>query len=326
MTEDITGIHHIGLVVRDMEAALETFRHLGFHVGAPAYPALPPRPGAAPEPVGAGNTHADFPRSFIELLAFAPKDPARLPASAKLIPLQVPDDRLAATRAVVKQTLGGLARRLREGEGAHILVFGTRDAAETAERLAAAGVRTSGALGAQRPVATAEGTRLADVRFLEIHDAASASFGMVGEGRVGAAEDAPADLLDAQLGTEHPNGAVGVVEALICVGNDRRRSTIERYGRYLGRDPVSEGSASVFAAGSGRLVLTTPRDLAERLPGAVPRQIPGVAAYTVAVGDLDDTVAYLRSRGVTVRRAADGRPFLPATAAHGAAVVFQQAA
>ncbi|MEU6249145.1 VOC family protein [Glycomyces sp. NPDC047010] len=325
MADDITGIHHIGLVVRDMEVALETFRHLGFHVGAPAYPALPPEPGAAPEPIGAGNTHADFPRSFIELMAFAPKDPARLPASARLIPLDVPEDRLAATRGVLKQTLGGLARRLREAEGAHILVFATRDAAETAGRLSSVGVRNSGALSAQRPIATAEGMRLAEVRFLEVHDAASASFGMVAEGRIGAAEDAPAALLDAQLGTDHPNGAIGVAEALVCVADDRRRSTVERYSRYLDRSPAPEGPASVFTAGTGRIVFTSPRDLAERLPGAAPRLVPGVAAYTVAVRDLDATVEWLRSRGVTVRRAADGRPFVAASAAHGAALVFQQA-
>ncbi|SDK87672.1 Glyoxalase-like domain-containing protein [Glycomyces sambucus] len=325
MTADITGIHHIGLVVRDMEVALETFRHLGFRLHAPAYPALPPKPGEAPEPVGAGNSHADFPRSFIEVLAFAPKDPARLPESATLVPLSVPDERLAATRAVLKQTLGGLARRLGNGEGAHILVFTTRDAAETAERMASVGVRTSGALGAQRPITTADGVRLAGVRFLEVHDAASAAFGMVAEGRVGAAEDAPAALLDAQTGLDHPNGAVGVAEVLMCVDDDRRRSTIERYSRYLDRTPESEGSASVFDLGASRLVLTTARDAAERLPGSAPRHVPGLAAYGIAVRDLETTVDHLRSRGVHLRRTADGRPFVPAAAAHGAAVVFQQA-
>jgi catechol 2,3-dioxygenase-like lactoylglutathione lyase family enzyme len=46
---DIIGIHHIGLIVRDMEAALETYRSLGFAVGDAAYPALP-APGGAPAP------------------------------------------------------------------------------------------------------------------------------------------------------------------------------------------------------------------------------------------------------------------------------------
>lgn len=324
---DITGIHHIGLIVRDMDAALTTFRRFGFHLGPPAYPALPAAPGAAPEPVGAGNTHADFPRNFIELLAIAPQRSDRLPADARLIPLQIPDDHLAATRAVIGQTVANLAARLAIIEGAHILVFATRDAEATAARLQANGVGSSGARVAQRPIATAEGTKLATVKFLDINDDDPASPpGMVPEGRVGVAEDAPAELLDAQTGLDHPIGATGLSECVLCISEDQLTATVARYERYLDRPATFDGPNAVFVLGPSRLVLATPAALAARLPGEQPYATPTLCAYTIDVADLAAAEDHLRSADIPLRRAADGRPFIPAESALGAAVVFQQAA
>jgi catechol 2,3-dioxygenase-like lactoylglutathione lyase family enzyme len=324
---DITGIHHIGLIVRDMDAALAAFRRFGFHLGPPAYPALPPAPGAAPIPVGAGNTHADFPRSFVELLAIAPQQSDRLPADARLIPLQVPDDHLAATRAVIGQTVTNLAARLAIAEGAHLLVFATRDAEATAARLQSTGVGSSGARVAQRPIATAEGMELAAVKFLEINDDDPVSPpGMVPEGRVGVAEDAPAELLDAQTGLDHPNGATGLAEGVLCVSDDQLAPTVARYERYVDRSATFDGPNAVLGLGPSRLVLTTPAALAARLPGEQAYATPTLCAYTVDVADLAAAEAYLRAQGVPLRRTADGLPFIPAEAALGAAVVFQQAA
>ncbi|MQM26273.1 VOC family protein [Glycomyces albidus] len=318
--KDITGIHHIGLLVRDMGAALAAFRRLGFRLGPPAYPALPPAPGADPEPVGAGNAHADFPRSFIELLAFA-GDAARLPEDAELVPLRVPDDQLAATRAVIGRTVSGLADRLAVAEGAHILVFTTGDAERTAARLDAAGVPNSGARAAQRPIATAGGTVMAEVRFLELHDRGLPD-GLVPEGRVGAAEDAPADLLDAQTGLEHPNGARAIAECVVCVAPDRLAGTAERYGRYLGAAPDSDGPTPVFTLGSSRLVLTAADRFGDRYPGERPRTVPGIGACTVAVADLAAAEAHLRGAGIRLGRSADGRPFIPAASALGLTIAL----
>lgn len=323
---DITDLHHVGLVVRDMDAAIARFRQFGFHIGAPAYPALPPAPGAAPEPVGAGNTHADFPRSFIELLAFAPESRRLLPAGSRLVPLHVPEDRLAATRTAIQRTIAGLAARLDTAEGAHILVFVTRDAEQTAIRLEQAGVARTETRALQRPITTAEGTELAAIKFLEFSDDnPAAPPGMVPEGRVGAAEDAPHDLLDAQLGLAHPNGAKGLAECVLCVDDSELESAGERYEHYLHLPASREGATSSFALGSSRLILTTPAGLAALLPGEQPHTTPGLSAYTVEVADLAAAEAHLRAQSVELRRTADGRPFIPAKAAFGTALILQQA-
>jgi hypothetical protein len=47
------------------------------------------REGAAPEPFGAANTHADFPYSFLELATWVKEgDTGSLPADTHLVPLE----------------------------------------------------------------------------------------------------------------------------------------------------------------------------------------------------------------------------------------------
>lgn len=322
-SSEITGLHHVGLIVHDLNAALDTFRAFGFHLGPPAYPALPPAPGAAPEPIGAGNTHADFPRSFIELLAFAPDDPDRLPEGARLVPLQIPETHLDATRNALRQTVSGLAARLDRFEGVHILVFTTTDAEATAVRLNRNGVRHTGARAAQRPIATAEGTQMEPIKFLEISDHdPTAPPGLLPEGRVGAAEDAPGAVLDAQIGLAHPNGAKALAECVLCVPADGLDEAAERYERYLGIAP--RNGTRTFDLGRSRLTLATANDLAAWLPGEIPPAEPAVSAYVIETGDLDAAEQLLRNNKIEFGRTADGEPFIPAAAAHGAAIVFSR--
>ncbi|GAA2157041.1 MULTISPECIES: VOC family protein [Glycomyces] len=326
MATDITGLHHVGIVVNDMTSAIDTFRQLGFHIDPPAYPALPPTPGGQPEPVGAGNTHADFPRGFIELLAFASDRREELPAGTRLVPLQVPDDQLAGTKAAINHTVAGLAARLARSEGAHILIFASADAERTATRLSAAGVAHTGARAAQRPITTTEGTSLAPIKYLEISDGdPAAPNSMLPEGRIGAVEDAPPELLDAQVGLGHPNGAIALSECVICSTDHDLDAIADRYARYLDHTPTVDGRSRSFELGAHRLTITTARDLAARLPGERPSTTPGLSAFTIDVADLSVTTRLLRTRGVELRRAATGDPFIPASAAHGAAIMLRQA-
>ncbi len=320
---EITGLHHVGLVVHDMAAALDAFRAFGFRIGPPAYPALPPEPGGAPEPIGAGNTHADFPRNFIELLAFAPEDRDALPAHAELTPLRIPTEHLAATRSAIQRTVAALAGRLERFEGAHILVFATNDAEATASRLDRAGIGHTGARVAQRPIVTVEGTRMEPIKFLDIDDDPAAPPGLLPEGRVGAAEDAPGHVLDLQTGLDHPNGARALAECVLCVRE--LGAAAARYERYLAVAPSVDGDARTFDLGTTRLTLTTAQGLAARLPGEQPPAMPALCAYVIEVADLAATAQLLHDDKIEVGRTAGGEPFIPAAAAHGAAIVFRQA-
>ncbi|MFC4123253.1 VOC family protein [Nonomuraea zeae] len=68
MDHDISGLHHVGHLVHDMDQALELYRRLGFALPGPAYPVLE----EPPQPFGVGNTHAYFPGNFISSWSRSP--------------------------------------------------------------------------------------------------------------------------------------------------------------------------------------------------------------------------------------------------------------
>ncbi|GAA2352895.1 VOC family protein [Nonomuraea africana] len=350
MGHDISGLHHVGHVVRDMERALERYRRLGFTLPPPAYPAISAAEGTPAEPFGAGNTHAYFPRDFIELVTVVDDASGRIPADAHLIPLEVPADRLPAVVAAVRGTAANLAACLRRFEGMHILMFDSPDVEGAAARLHAGGVGHGGVHAVQRPVETREGTRLEPVRYLEIDgDDPATARGRVPEGRIGLAESPSAEVIDAQRRADHPNGAIGLVECVLCVTDGELAGVERRYESYLGRQATGSAVKRVFDLGDAKVVLVTASALADLLPGERPPALtdeprpgertsasgeplpgeralasPAFVAYGVAVRDLAATERFLRESGLPVERSAEGDLFVPAAAALGVAIVFHQ--
>lgn len=313
----ITGLHHVGLVVRDIAAARARFRNLGFHVPPATFPALPPHPGAAPRAFGAGNTHASLRNGFVELATVLDPD-GRPDDEVRLRPLDVPDAALAPLTGAIAETAARLRAALDRSEGMHILAFGTADADATAGALDAAGVRHGGVHRLLRPVETRNGTRMEPVAYLELDDPARTP-----EGRLAVAEDLP-DPRSAGRADEHPNGARALAEVLLCVPDAELADHADRYRRYLGRPARHDGPARVFDLATGSRVVVAPASgLASVLPGERPPARPAFVACTVAVGDLDVTAAHLEQAGVPYTRHAGDRLVVPAAAALGCAVVFQ---
>ncbi|MGI5288089.1 VOC family protein [Nonomuraea polychroma] len=313
MVHDISGLHHVGHIVHDMGQALEQYRRMGFALPGPAYPVV----GEPPEPVGVGNTHAYFAGNFVELVAVA--GAGRVPDDARLIPLRVPGDRLPVLKEAVRGTAANLESCLRRFEGVHILMFDSSDIDGGAARLAASGVGHGGVQVAQRPVETVDGVRMEPVRWLEIDGARR---GLVPEGRVGLAENASAH--DA---ADHPNGAVELVECVLCVADDELDEAEGRYTRYVGGAASRDGAARTFALGDGRarVTLVGASGLDGLLPGEGVAALPGFAAYSVAVRDVAATSRFLREAGVPVRESSAGEVFVPAREALGVAIIFRQA-
>lgn len=235
MGDDINGLHHVGHLVRDMEHAMERYRLLGFTVPAPAYPILPAVPGGPAEPFGVANTHVYFPRGLIELVAVI-DETGRIPAEARPLPLQVPDDRLPAFLTAIRATAANIASFLRRFEGVHIMIADTPDIDGVAERLTAGGVTHGGVHAIQRPVETRTGTRMEPARYLEISDT-GLSPGRVPEGRIGFAENARTEMAQEHLRLDHSNGATGLVECVLCVADPTppwaRRSSSARTAEAL---------------------------------------------------------------------------------------------
>lgn len=316
MASEITRLHHVGHVVRDMPAALDLYRRLGFVVPAPSYPAMPPQDGADPEPFGAANTHADFSRDFLELATVVQAD-GHIPADARLVPLQAPPEALPTLLERINATSSNLAECLTRFEGLHILMFSSADIDATAARLSTAAVRHGGVNTVQRPV----GGHVETVRYLEIDGVRP---GVEAEGRVGIAADLDPRIQATRL-ANHPNGAIGLVDTTLCTADTEFAATRARYERYLGRAPRTEGPAQIFDLDGATLTLVPASGLATLFPGEHPPALPALVACTVAVRDLTTTKKLLQDNEVPLQQAPHGDVFVPATAALGVTIAFRQA-
>lgn len=306
MPHDITRLHHVGHVVSDMAQAIALYRRLGFHVPPPSVPALAPREGAAPEPFGAANAHADLSRSFVELVTPVESgNMAGLPPDARIVPLQAPPEKLPLVLSRIEATSAQLAGWRDRFEGLHILMFSSPDVDGTGNRLTTAGVEHGGVNTVGRPVETPNSVRTEPVRYLEIDGAP--------EGRVGVVADLDPEFQHTRH-LDHPNGAQDLVEAVLCVPDGQLPLVRERYERYLGRPISAEGPVTLVAEA----------DLPDLLPGEAEPALPALVACTVAVPDIARVRALLAESGLPVRETARGELFVPAKAALGAALIFRE--
>jgi hypothetical protein len=318
VTSEIGYLHHVGHVVRDLEEARERYARLGFVCPPPAYAALSRSEGAPPRPFGAANTHAAFVRNFVELVTVV-TEASRIPDGARLVPLQVPPAALPRVVESIERTVAKLAASLARFAGLHILVFQTEDADASVARFDAAGVGHSGVTAVQRPIETATGERMVPTRVVEIDRED------VPEGRLAVAENPDPATLRAQTRLEHPNGAVDLVESILCVAGAEVDGYAARYQRYLGQAARRDGAGRVFDLQRSRLRLASADALGTTLPGETAPALPAFVGYAVAVRDLAATRRLLEGTGLPVREAPSGEIFVPAEAALGAAVIFRQA-
>lgn len=325
MGSDVTGLHHVGHVVRDMEEALALYRRLGFALPPPAYPAKPTSDGTSFEAFGPANTHADFARDFVELATYVPADgSASVPSDAKLVPLRAPADVLPTIMQKVDRTSATIAACLERFQGLHILMFAAADIDASAARLTASGVSHDGVNAVERPVETAEGTVVEQVQYLEIDDGdPTTQPGAVAEGRIGVVAELDHEIQESRQ-LDHPNGALGLVETVLCVADDELASIQARYETYLDRRARTEGVTTVVDLDGSRLLLVPHSELGTVLPGETAPALPALVAYTVAVSDAAATEALLRANGFAPAITFAGDSFVPSAQALGAAVVFRE--
>ncbi len=310
MENEIGYIHHVGHVVHDIEQARELYRRLGFLCSTLAYPTLSRSTGGPAKPFGAANMHVTFARNFVEIMAVVTQE-SHLPADATPIPLQVPPAALPQVVENIERTIGKLSVSLARFEGLHILVFQTSAAEATAQRYIQAGVGHSGVNRVQQP-----GQRV-PMGVIEIDRE------VVPEGRLAVAESPFFDAA-AQPAPEHPNGAVGLVEAILCTPDTEMKAYVERYQRYLGHPGRIDGAACVFDLQASAVRLIPASVLGALLPGEIPPDLPAFVAYAVTVHDLRATHTLLENNRLPVHEMPAGGVFVPARAALGAAVIFRQ--
>jgi len=311
MSFDIEQVHHVGHVVRDMAEALELYRRLGFRAEPPVYPLLSPSAGAPLQPFGVANTHVTFARDFVEL-ATVVGEATQLASGARGVPLQAPPEQLPRLTEAIRRTSARVGASLARFEGLHILALQTADADASAARLAGLGIANDGVHAVKRPIETAGGPQVEVIRYVELEQAPEGRLALVEKSST--AREAP----------EHPNGAIGVVEAVLCVAATERSDIERRYESYLGRRPRREAAASVFELDGSAVTIVDEGGLASVLPGERAPAIPAFVGYAVAVRDLATTRTVLQRGGLRVVELGPHGCFVPASAALGTAVIFRQ--
>ncbi|MGW6284307.1 VOC family protein [Streptomyces sp. NPDC055107] len=326
MSHDTTRLHHVGHIVRDLAEASALYGRLGFVVPPPSCPAMPRSEGAAPEPFGAANTHADFPDSFLELATCVDAgDPGRLPADTRLVPLEAPAEVLEQLVERIGETSAHLAAYLDRFQGLHILMFSSPAIDEAAARLTAVGVRHGGVNTVRRAAPSGADSPVETIRYLEIdvrEPGTGTGAGTVPEGRVGIVADLDPGIQSARH-LDHPNGATGLAEATLCVADEDLAATRHRYATYLGRHPRQEREALVFDLDGAALKIIPKSALPTTLPGEELPELPALVAYTVTVRDLPLARDLLHRNDIPVRETPAGDFFVPAKVALGTAVVFR---
>jgi len=314
---EIEYLHHVGLVVGDLEKALELYRRLGFEPTTPSYPMMSPEEGTPQEVFGAANAHIPFGRNFMEIVSVATKD-TPIPAGAHLVQLWVPPDARKRVLETIRSMVTGLASSFSRFQGLHILVFQTPNVEATAGHLGAVGVGHSGPLTVQRPVDDQDQSLMTPVRVLEIDGKD------VPEGRLAFAENPAPEILRTQSQTDHPNGAFDLIESVLCAEDARLADIERRYEKYLSRTARSEGAMRVFNLEASRIVLVPDTKLEEILPGEKAPALPAFVACGVAVRNIDTARRLLEGNGFSPMSRPLGDVFVPAAEALGAAVIFRQ--
>lgn len=322
----VTGLHHVGLVVSDIGAARAAYTRLGFVVPPATFPALPPGPGQQPQAFGAGNTHITFASTFLEL-ATVVDDTSNGPAADRIRPedqrlhvIHAPDAALERLTTVIAETTARLRSALDRFEGLHILALQTTDADAVATRMRAAGVPTSGVQRLQRPIETADGTRIEPIGYLELDEPS-----LTPEGRLAVAENPPTDVLAVQVVPDHPNGATALTEVHLSAPDADLDLIIDRYHRYLDLAARADGPSWAFELEQARVVVTPVSRLPEVLPGAAARTDgPAIAGCTLTVRDLAATAEHFSSRDVSYSEH-NGRIVVTGAEAAGATLVFSPA-
>jgi len=284
------SIDHLVLCVRDLDAARNFYRSLGFTLTPPAR-----------HPWGTENSLVQLQGNFLELLSMGDPGGITPPAPGHF-------------------SFGAFCRDfLARREGMAMLVFASEDASADRAEFMARGFKTYAPFDFSRRAKLPDGSeatvafslafatdpRMPDVAFFTCQQHAPQYFWKPEYQR-------------------HSNGARRVVEVVMAAPDPA--SLADFFARLVEPSALkqSEGRLAVALAGGTLLILDKAR-LAERFPGLSPAGLPAAPAfvgYSIEVDNLDTLSALLRRNGAAFTRG-PGRLRIDPAQAYGIAVELQ---
>jgi hypothetical protein len=284
----VPNLDHIAHFAPDQEACRLALAQLGFAPAPFSIQYHRPGPDAPLAPAGTGNHCVMLREGYLEFL----------------IPL--------TDTPVAAQLRSAIGRYV----GVHSIVFGTADAGLDHGRLQRAGFEPAAPIALQRPIDTAAGSDTA--RFTVIRVAP----GRMAEGRIQYCEHHTPELVWQERWLEHPNGALGLRSALVCVGD--LDAAAERYERFTGVGFEARSGKRVFHLHRGSVALYDAAALAAELGIEAPA-LPWIGGCEVSCRDLARTSACLAASGLPVSRPRDGGLLVCGPPAIGGLFLFREA-
>lgn len=203
--------------------------------------------------------------------------------------------------------------------GLNGLVFKTADADVTHAKAAAAGLPILPVQSFSRPVTFGGASRDARFRTTRLDP------NKIAMGRVYFCEHRTPELVWRAEWQAHPNGARAITRIVVATLDPARTADLFR-GLFGAAAVATEDGAIVVAAGSARVVLTSPEAVAAEF-GDAAAEASGrreyLAALEIALGSLAETVPQLRE--IPGLRREPRRLVVPARAAFNTTLVFSEA-
>jgi catechol 2,3-dioxygenase-like lactoylglutathione lyase family enzyme len=285
------AIDHLVLAVKDLEAARETYRRMGFTLTPPAQ-----------HPWGTANSLVQLQGNFLELLAVA--EPGKIVAAEP-----------------GHFSFGAFNQAfLKRRQGLSMLVFQSTDAPRDQAEFKARGLETYEPFGFSRQAKLPDGS-LKTVAF---------SLAFVTEPRMPDAafftcqQHAPEFFWKPEY-QRHANGARAVVE-VVMLANDPG-AFADFFGKLVEPAAVARSDGALrVKLGEGALSLLDATRLAQRFPGTRLRDVlrkPHFAGYSIAVEDPAVAEDLLKRNEVPYARTGDG---FQIAAEHGFGTVIELAA
>jgi hypothetical protein len=263
-------LDHVGLFVPNLEVAAASLGRLGFRLTPFSAQWQAADFGQTAVSAGTANRLALLPRGYLEVLA------------------PVADTPLAA------QMRSALERYV----GLHLIAFGSADAEADRARLAAAGFAPLPVVNLQRRLDAEMGG--GEVRFSVVRVPPE---GMP-EGRIQYCGHLTPAQVWQPAWIEQANRAEALTDVLLCV--DHPGEAAARFGRFVGRAPVSDRFGRVLRLDRGRLAFLDRATLARLMPRLEVPTTPFIAAVGLATTDLGATAEVLAAGEVAFAEPRDG--------------------
>jgi len=282
------GIDHLVIALRDLDAGARFYERLGFQVGA-----------RNRHPWGTENRLVQMPGCFLELITMG---------EGAEVPEQGPG--AFSFGAFVRDYL---ARR----EGLAMLVLASADAPADAAAFRDAGIGDFEPFRFERTAKRPDGSDAPvafTLAFAQDRSLPHAGFFVC-------QQHFPENFWSPAF-QRHPNGARGVASvALVSSEPGDHAAFLEAFTGAGGASVV--GSDLTYALGRGRLDVLRPDDAAVLYGSVETDDAPCFVAFTVDVADIDRAAGFLAAAGTPHHRIGS-RVVVPASAAHGVAVAFEQ--